>query len=69
MKILEYENLSLFVRSTNSGYSLTEYRDEALNIGEPQNDKDLINIRKQIDDQLCIKVPYYEKGHLVIREA
>ena len=68
MRILEYENLGLFVAHNNSGYSLTEYKDEATTFGKPVNDLDLKNTRRFIDNQLCNKEPFYEKGHLVIVE-
>jgi hypothetical protein len=67
-RILEYENLGLFVKFSNSGYSLTEYEDDATTFGKPMNDLDLKNTRRFIDNQLCNKEPFYEKGHLVIVE-
>lgn len=67
MKILEYENLGLFVAHNNSGYSLTEYKDEATTFGKPMNDLDLKNTRRFIDNQLFGKIDFYQKGHLVVR--
>ena len=66
-RILEYENLDLFVKFSNSGYSLTEYEDEATTFGKPMNDLDLKNTRRFIDNQLFGKIDFYRKGHLVVR--
>ena len=66
-RILEYENLGLFVKFSNSGYSLTEYADEASTFGKPMNDLDLKNTRRFIDNQLFGKIDFYRKGHLVVR--
>ena len=67
--ILEYDDLGLFIKHSNSGYSLTEYRDEACTFNEPQNDKGLKNVRRFIDKQLFGKVDdFYRKGHLVVRK-
>ena len=67
MRILEYENLGLFVKHSNSGYSLTEYKDDATTFGKPMNDLDLKNTRRFIDNQLFGKIDFYRKGHLVVR--
>ena len=66
-RILEYENLGLFVKHSNSGYSLTEYKEEATTFGKPVNDLDLKNTRRFIDKQLFGKIDFYRKGHLVVR--
>ena len=66
-RILEYENLGLFVKFSNSGYSLTEYEDDATTFGKPVNDLDLKNTRRFIDNQLFGKIDFYRKGHLVVR--
>lgn len=68
-RILEYENLGLFIKFSNAGYSLTEYKDEATTFGKPLNDLDLKNTRKWIDKQLFSKIDFYRKGHLVVREV
>lgn len=68
MRILEYENLGLFVSFNNSGFYITPYLDEACGCGEPQNDPELIETRKRIDKQLFGKVDFYRKGHLRVRE-
>ena len=66
-RILEYENLGLFVKFSNSGYSLTEYEDDATTFGKPMNDLDLKKTRDFIDKQLFGKIDFYQKGHLVVR--
>ena len=66
-RILEYENLGLFVKFSNSGYSLTEYKDNATTFGKPVNDLDLKHTREVIDNQLFGKIDYYQKGHLIVR--
>lgn len=68
MRILEYENLGLFIGFSNSGYYITSNKDEAAEFGTPQNDQDLKNSRRRIDKQLFGKVDFYRKGHLVVRE-
>ena len=68
MRILEYDNLGLFIKFTNSGFYLTEYKDEATTFGKPLNDLDLKNTRKFIDKQLFGEIDFYRKGHLVVRE-
>ena len=67
MRILEYENLGLFVAHNNSGYYLTEYKDDATTFGKPMNDLDLKNTRRFIDNQLFGKIDFYQKGHHVVR--
>lgn len=69
MTILEYENLGLYVKFTNSGFYLTEYKDDATTFGKPLNDLDLKNTRKSIDRQLFGKIDFYRKGHLFVREV
>lgn len=68
MKILEYENLGLYVGFANSGYFITPNKDDAAEFGTPQNDQDLKNTRRRIDKQLFGNVDFYRKGHLVVRE-
>ena len=77
MKILEYEDLGLFVAHNNSGYYLTEYKDEATTFASKELEpttfagkelKKFISFKDIIDNQLCNKEPFYEKGHLVIVE-
>ena len=65
MKILEYDNLGLFVAHNNSGYYLTEYKDEATSFSIKELNG-VISFKDIIDNQLCNKEPFYEKGHLVI---
>lgn len=72
MKILEYENLDLYVKVTNSGYYLTEYKDEAslfspIDVGLIKIiDKKLFSIL--VDDYVRFDKGY-RKGHLVWREV
>ena len=72
MKILEYENLGLYVKVNNSGYHLTEYKDEATLFSLRDSalikliDKKLFNIL--VDDYLRFDKGY-RKGHLVLREV
>lgn len=68
MKILEYENLGLFVAHNNSGYYLTEYKDEATTFSSKELVSCKVSFKDIIDNQLCNKEPFYEKGHLVIVE-
>jgi hypothetical protein len=68
MRILEYENLGLFVGFNNSGYYITPHLDEACEFGKPQNDLELKETRRRIDKQLFGKVDFYRKGHLCVRE-
>lgn len=68
MKILEYENLGLFVAHNNSGYYLTEYKDEATTFSGKELEPTKISFKNIIDNQLCNKEPFYEKGHLVTVE-
>ena len=64
MKILEYENLGIYIRWSSNSYSITTYKDEACTFGG----ESLVNTKNLIDNQLFGKVDYYEKGHLVERE-
>lgn len=66
-RILEYENLGLFIKFSNAGYSLTEYIDEACDFGKPQNDEDLKNTKRVIDKCLFGKDTFYRKGHLKVK--
>lgn len=68
MRILEYEDLGLFVKHSNSGFSLTEYKDEACDFGNPINDPDLKSARDRVDAAISEKDPVYEKGRLRVRE-
>lgn len=68
MKILEYENLGLFVAHNNSGYYLTEYKDEATTFSSKELEPTKVSFKGIIDNQLCNKEPFYEKGHLVAVE-
>lgn len=68
MKILEYENLGLFVAHNNSGYYLTEDKDEATTFSSKELEPTKVSFKDIIDNQLCNKEPYYEKGHLVTIE-
>ena len=52
-----------------SGYSLTEYKDEATTFGKPLNDLDFKQTKRFIDKQLFGKDPFYRKGHLKVREV
>lgn len=72
MKILEYENLGLYVKVNNSGYYLTEYKDEAT-LFSPRDsalikliDEKLFNIL--VDDYLRFDKGY-RKGHLIARDV
>lgn len=64
MKILEYENLGIFIRWQNNSFSITTYKDEACTFGG----NSLLNTKKMIDNELFGKVDFYRKGHLVERE-
>ena len=68
MKILEYENLGLFVAHNNSGYYLTEYKDDATTFSSKELEPTKVSFKDIIDNQLSNKEPFYEKGHLVIVE-
>ena len=69
-RILEYDDLGLYVKFSNSGYSLTEYIDEVCCFNKCKNDETLKNTRKFIDKQLFGKVDdFYRKGHLRVREV
>ena len=68
MRILEYENLGLYISYSNSGYAITQYKDEACTFGKPQNDLDLSNTRRRIDRELFGKIDFYRKGHLTVKE-
>lgn len=53
----------------HSGFSLTEYKDEACDFGNPINDPDLKSARDRVDAAISEKDLFYEKGNLHVREV
>lgn len=63
--VLEYDNLGLYVRFSNSGYYLTEYLDEATTFNRCGT-----AMIQFIDNQLLkSEIPFYQKGKLVLKEV
>lgn len=64
MKILEYENLGIYIRWSSNSWSITSYKNDACTFSSGS----LANTKTLIDNQLFDKIDYYQKGHLVERE-
>ena len=60
MLVLEYDNLGLYVKFSNAGFSLTEYLDEATTFNKEPNS----NYLDFMDKRLSKNVSFYELGKL-----
>lgn len=65
MMILEYDNLGLFVKHNNSGYSLTEYKDEASSFSNCEVKGRTLEL---IENQLSKGDDFFKKGCLIAKE-